>query len=370
MIEARKTTRLPWIEVAKAFGIILVVYGHFAERLYEANYHAAFLQVKFLFAFTIPFFFVLSGYVYRDRGEDFRTFLKSHAASRLIPVLVFNLLGLVVFLALYPPADKASLKEVLFDVLSWARGHPTYNWAMWFLVCLFTLEIIHYFAGRYATTTRRLIALAIGSYLVGWFVLWQASFITGATGLARNFWFIHEAPIAYALYLAGILARRLNLIERPGRWGGLLIFFALLALTLATFNLNTGPFVHRKQVVLMSGGSNGSIWAFPVTALAGAFMLCYLSRLTRPVRWLVFIGGATIPLLGLDGIIHNHVNPLLAQRLSAFLPDTQLAVLAAGLVVTIGTIVLCSPAMYLLNRYVPQLMGRPKVKGPWLKNLV
>jgi acyltransferase len=370
MAETQRSPRLPWIQVAKAYGIILVVYGHFVERLYDANYHAAYLQVKYLFAFTIPLFFVLSGYVFRDRGEDFRTYLKRHAASRLIPVLIFNLLGLVVFLALHPPADKSSLKAVILDVLRWVSGHPTYNWAMWFLVCLFTVEISHFFLGRYATTSRRLVVLAMGSYLTGWFVLWQATFITEATGLVRNFWFIHEAPVAYALYLVGMLARRLDIIERPASWGRLLLAGVLLAVTLATFDLNTGPFAHRKQVVLMSGGSNGSLWAFPVTALAGAFMLCYLSRLTRPARWLLFIGGATIPLLGLDGIIHNYINPLLAQRLSGFLPDTQLAVLMAGLLATAGTIAICSPAMYLLNRYLPQLMGRPKVKGPLLKNLV
>ena len=38
--------------------------------------------------------------------------------------------------------------------------------------------------------------------------------------------------------------------------------------------------------------------------------------------------------------------------------------------VTVGTIALCSPAMYLLNRYVPQLMGRLKVKGLGLVELV
>jgi acyltransferase len=370
MAETQRSPRMPWIEVAKACGIILVIYGHFVERLYDANYRAAYLQTKYLFAFTIPVFFVLSGYVFRDRGEDFRTYLKSHAASRLIPVLVFNLLGLAVFVTLYPPVDQADLREIIFDILSMVRGHPTYNWAMWFLVCLFTVEMIHFFLGKYATTSRRLIVFAIGAYLIGWFVLWQATLITEATGLARNFWFIHEVPVAYALYLVGILARRLDIIERPTPLGRLVLCGALLVVTFATFNLNTGPFVHEKQVVLMSGGSNGSLWAFPVTALTGAFLVCYLARLTRPARWLLFIAGSTIPLLGLDGLLHNYGNPLAAQWLSGFLPDTQLAVLVAATIATAATIAVCAPLMYLLSHYLPQLMGRPKVNGPLLRNLV
>ena len=120
----------------------------------------------------------------------------------------------------------------------------------------------------------------------------------------------------------------------------------------------------------MSGGSNGSLWAFPVPALAGAFLVCYLARLTRPTRWLLFIAGSTIPLLGLDGLIHNYGNPLAAQWLSGFLPDTQLAVLLAATIATAATIVLCAPLMYLFSHYLPQLMGRPKVNGPLLRNLI
>ena len=370
MIDTHRSARIPWIDVAKAYGIILAVYGHFAERLYDAKYHAAFVQVQVPFCVYDPVLLFAFGLCLRDRGEDFGTFLKTHAASRLIPVLVFNLLGLAVFVTLYPPVDKASLKEVIFNVLTFVRGHPTYNWATWFLVCLFTVEIIHFFLGKYATSMLRLVTLAVGSYLVGWFLLWQVTLITSATGIARNFWFIHEAPVAYSLYLVGILARRLDIFERPTALGRLWLFGALLGVTLATFNLNHGPFAHEKQVVLMSGGSNGSLWAFPLTALSGSLMLGYLSRMTRPVNWLLFIGASTIPLLGLDGIIHNFINLPLAQWLSGFLPDTQMAVLLAALLGTAVTIAVCAPLMYLLSHYVPQLMGRPKVNGPLLKNLV
>ena len=107
-------------------------------------------------------------------ARTLETFLKSRAATRLIPVLFFNLLSLGVFLVVYPPTSKADLKLVIFSVLSFARGYPSYNWLMWFLVCLFVVEILHFFLGKYATTTLRLAALAVGVYLVGWVLLWQS----------------------------------------------------------------------------------------------------------------------------------------------------------------------------------------------------
>jgi acyltransferase len=362
--------RVPWLDVAKAYGILLVVYAHFIERLAEENYRAAFLQFKFIYAFHIPLFFVLAGYVHRDHGEDPRTFLKSRAATRLIPVLFFNLLSLAVFLIVSPPTSKADLKLVILSVLSFARGYPSYNWLMWFLVCLFTVEILHFFVGKHATTTLRLIALAVGSYLIGWVLLWQSPLVSSITGIARNFWFLHEALIAYPFFLAGLLAKRLRIFDRPSLAGRLLIFLALLGLTCATFNLNVGPFVWKKAVVVMAESSHGSLWLFPVTALAGALMIGMLARVTPPARWLLFIGANTIPLMGLDAIFHDYINLLLAQRLSGLMPDTQWAVLLAGILVTAATVTICAPGMYLLSRYLPQLMGRPKVKGPLLKNLI
>jgi acyltransferase len=368
--DTRGTTRLTWIDIAKAYGILLVVYGHVVERFADVGYHAAFLQFKFIYAFHIPLFFMLAGYVHHDHGEDTRTFLKSRAASRLVPALVFNLFSLAIFLVVNPPTDKADLKQVVSNVLRFARGYPSYNWLMWFMVCLFTVELLHFFVGKHATTAPRLIALAVGSYFIGWVLLWQSTFISSATGIARNFWFINEALIAYPFFLAGILAKRLRVFDRPPPAGRLLVFLAMLGLTWATFNLNTGPFVWKKAVVVMAGSSHGSLWLFPITALAGALMITMLARVTPPARWLLFIGVNTIPLMGLDAIFHDYINLPLAQWLSGFMPDTPWAVLLAGILVTAATVAICAPGMYLLSRYLPQLMGRPKVNGPLLKNLI
>jgi acyltransferase len=296
-------------------------------------------------------------------------FLKSRAATRLIPALFFNLLSLAIFLVVHPPAGKADLKQVLLSVLAFLRGHPSYNWLMWFLVCLFTVEVLHFFVGRYATTMLQLVALAVGVYLVGWVLLWQSSLVSEGTGIAKNFWFINEALIAYPFFLAGILAKRLRIFDRTSRGVTLLIFAVLFGVTLGLFNLNTGPFAW-KPIVLMAQSSHGSPWLFPITALAGAFMVAFLARVTPPARWLLFIGANTLPLMGLDSIFHDYINQPVARWLAGFVPDTQWAVLLAGILVTAATVAICAPGMYLLSRYLPQLMGRPKVNGPVLKNLI
>jgi len=41
-----------------------------------------------------------------------------------------------------------------------------------------------------------------------------------------------------------------------------------------------------------------------------------------------------------------------------------------GLLMTVVSLALCTPFIYLLDKYVPQLVGKPKKNGPWLKNFI
>jgi len=53
-----KAVRILWIDIAKAYGIILVFYGHFVERLSRLGYEAAFIPLKFIYSFHMPLFFI------------------------------------------------------------------------------------------------------------------------------------------------------------------------------------------------------------------------------------------------------------------------------------------------------------------------
>jgi acyltransferase len=89
-----KAVRIFWIDIAKAYGIILVFYGHFVERLSELGYDAAFIQLKFIYSFHMPLFFIICGYFYKKNNSIFSDFLKYQLASRLLPVIFFNLWGM------------------------------------------------------------------------------------------------------------------------------------------------------------------------------------------------------------------------------------------------------------------------------------
>jgi len=94
--------RVEWLEAAKACGMVLVFYGHFVEWVYDLGNQEALAQQKLIYAFHMPLFVVLAGFLARSAPElpGFDAFLKRQAASRLLPVVFFSLL-LMPFSALF-----------------------------------------------------------------------------------------------------------------------------------------------------------------------------------------------------------------------------------------------------------------------------
>lgn len=62
----RNYNRLDWVDLSKAIGIILVVYGHVARGLDSAGMtFALFKSVdSIIYSFHMPLFFVLSGFFF------------------------------------------------------------------------------------------------------------------------------------------------------------------------------------------------------------------------------------------------------------------------------------------------------------------
>jgi acyltransferase len=144
-----------------------------------------------------------------------------------------------------------------------------------------------------------------------------------------------------------------------------------LLFVLFTFRLNQGPFnfnYYNAVVIMMS--SHGHLFWFPATALAGSLGLFFLSKITPAWKTIAWMGRNTLILMGLNGFFYHHVNPWAGRWVFDSFAGRPGMIFAAGLIMTLVSLALCIPFTYLLNRYVPQLVGKPKRHGPWLKALV
>lgn len=364
-------SRIPWVDTAKAIGIGLVFYGHLVQHFIGLGVPAATDQMKWIYSFHMPFFFLLVGFVYKDRGLRFEKFLKRQVLTRLVPVWVFNLVGMGIWIVseyLAGPSGWierlgwASLvrhcADEMFSVLVY--GRPVWNTLTWFLTCLFTVEICQFVLHR---LLRRSVYLTVSILCFGTLAVlmdYYAEAIHNVLGDRRHWWLVTSAAMALMFYQLGILLRRLgwlNAIE--SRLSLCMLAAVLLTVSLLTFNRNHALNDHSVPVVLMIGAYYGNIWWFLLSSLAGIAAMLYISQIFAANRVLTYLGQITLTLMCLDGILLDFVNPGAAALLMRLHPEQNVWFFTAlCLVCTVLSLLVCIPANWLLERYLPFVIGR------------
>jgi|APSaa5957512576_1039674.scaffolds.fasta_scaffold27451_2 fucose 4-O-acetylase-like acetyltransferase len=487
--------RIDWLDKARAYGMFLVFYGHFVETVSRGDNAAALLQQKFVYAFHMPLFILISGFLARSQLPRLVAFLKARAASRLLPVLFFSVLMMPVgplwnslfssphrgpsrmraryidnwadlcnrlhpsdvekqsppqeklwkalpapvqkeiiagatapdldektrdrivdginsalidphlyaaedfadgalaedlraqfqqdrtgreerdvqrfnlqltWRALYPEFDVRGSRQSYWsrwksDAWKTLRGYTEFNVPIWFLICLFTVEFIHFLMARLLTSPIR-IGLAIPLFFtVGWFA-------TVDVELWSDVWYIRESLFLYSFYLLGYLLRRTEILERiPSQWFSAALLIVGTAALLFTFDLNPGSKIFTP-VVLINLSQHGDPFYFTVTVLAGCLATIGLARLTPNFNFISATGRNSLIFMGLNGFFFDYGNRQLARLVE--IPPSHLPLLFWCTFFTLATMAACVPFVSLFNRYVPQLIGRPRESGPLLPPLV
>ena len=143
-----KRERETWVDVAKGFGILLVVLGHVVSSYHNSGLlkdAAAFNFVHtFAYSFHMPLFFILSGYLAaRSERNDNRLGQIGHKLLCLgIPYVVFSLLNWGMKFVMASMANSAvSLRDLLMIWL-FPINH------MWYIYVLCIMAVIHILLGK------------------------------------------------------------------------------------------------------------------------------------------------------------------------------------------------------------------------------
>ncbi len=361
--------RIPMLDVARFFGMILVYYGHIIERLMYLENPVATAQYKFIYSFHMPFFFLLAGFtVAPDKMLlPVGKFFKKTLISRLLPYFLFTALLAVLsllFAGHFVVVDLSNAAGYLKGAAATLMGFPVFNIPLWFMACLVSVEIIHFTVGRFLNTALKILAAAVLFYVGGYFLTSKIQFLPGP-----NFWFLHEALVVYSFYLLGVLFRREGiLLGAQPRWRLLAASAVCLLVVVFTYDLNTGPFRMFDAVVIVLSG-HGNIFLFPLTALAGSLFLLLVARCAGASRFLMFMGENVLILFCLNGIFYHFFNGPFAAWFAEAFPGHWAAVTGGGIAFTIVSLACCIPVVTGLNKWVPQLVGKPAKDGPFLPRL-
>ena len=207
--------RVAWVDAARGFGILAILFSHIISGHPVA---------KWMFTFHVPLFFFLSGFLFRA-DKPFSLFLKGKCRGLLLPYVTLAIPMILSEGYLTTVPGNSIWPRVLTltgQVLLQRR-----MWTLWFLACLFFLELGAYFFVRYVKNSGALagIGLALGAVGVAYGML-------GGPALP---WDLDLCFSALPFFLGGYLLRDKGgwiLEHSRSRWG-ILAFFAFGLVNLA-----------------------------------------------------------------------------------------------------------------------------------------
>lgn len=130
------TKRLQYIDISKGIVILLVILGHLV----------AFNKLFWLwiFAFHMPFFFIMSGYCSNDKNYDisFKKYLFKYANALLVPAFLIRIIYVFV-----------GVSGVDLQQQNWTHNaflNFIYPLSEWFIMALFLSKIMFYFVHKIA----------------------------------------------------------------------------------------------------------------------------------------------------------------------------------------------------------------------------
>lgn len=374
----RNTSRnLDWLVAARGYAMFGVFLGHvMLSYINDHGYVQLIGPGQYMEPMFVPFFAILAGAFYQRSGSGFFDYARLKFGQRMLPVY-FYLLLIIPFYLFLPPPDKTAMDSLQYAPLH-LLGIPWISWPSWFLVALFTAELMYYFIYPHASSRLRITVMAVTCYSLAWL---YNHFKTAVPVMIvpGMFWMLHAALLFCAWFLIGMVVRPYLLkMTRWPRWQVLLLGLGAALVCRASVAMNTITAadtgiefidtVFSGQMIAISVGQYGHyLWFFLATLTAALTMLC-ISRLIPVSRFMRACGDQSLLLLGLNGIFFHCLNIRITGMFIPADPTTGVLMLYSIILAALSMAV-CLPAAVVLSRWLPQLTGKPMLKGPFLPAL-
>ena len=268
MIKMTEVNRNIAFDVARALGIILVVFGHALRGLVSGGHvdptgwsHSV---DYFIYTFHMPLFFVVSGYFFRTGGGD--TFASKILWNLAYPYILWTLIqGSVQILLANSGSVNGSLTIADLSQILWKPIGQ-----FWFLYAMFFVQIIAFLSRNHCKNLSATIMAFIG-FLVSFFFLpgtftlvfyGLAYFLLGIYFHDQNiFEKVRSSASRVAILLAGgiaaaILCYKLGVPEKMPIAAALLLVPGLIGLCYALSGAIKGTIL-AKGLVLIGQSSMG-----------------------------------------------------------------------------------------------------------------
>lgn len=212
--------RIEYIDLAKGICICLVVWNHISWGIDSVKTPFYYMVM----AFRMPLYFFLSGLFFKTYGGFLNFFLRK-TNKLLVPFLSFHFLTAFVWMVVTDIIGRRfSWESCLyhFEVFLYAplnEGFP--NQAIWFLFCLFIMNVLFYICVCISLRIEKSTAmLVLITFVIGFIGYW-----IGDKGVNIPF-YLDSAMTALPFFAIGFCIRKYTDLLEPNQWDKYNVLFA------------------------------------------------------------------------------------------------------------------------------------------------
>ncbi len=285
--------RIRWVDMAKGYGILLVILGHLETHLIKYE----------IFTFHMPLFFFLAGYVFAPDKYTLKDFIRNKARTLLVP---YFFMGSIICVCMWLFHGYFTLRD-LFDCFLKLLVQRRFE-TLWFLTCLFFTQLLYWALHRLCGRNRKYI-LAVSLFL------WMSGIAYYHFGGAALPWNL-DACLTAVFYLA--LGNYVRSLCGNCRWMRLVhskitLFSAILLHICCTM----GNGILCGERFDMFYGQYGIPPVTLVAALTGIFLVYRVSA-AEEFRYISYLGRNSLLYFGLHQALPISLLEQIYSRLHLF----------------------------------------------------
>ena len=174
--------RIDWIDSARGIAVLLVIWGHI---------DGGSIFTRAFYCFHVPLLFWISGFLFNAEPHKFDLFLIKKIKTIALPCMLYSTIVIILGIFIFRDVRYVQLiPQIIMQIKSWP---------LWYMACLFLLNIIGYFVLK--RIHKKSMQILIVLLLAGCGLLYNTFVRVGLP------WNMDIAPMAFPFFYFGFLEK-------------------------------------------------------------------------------------------------------------------------------------------------------------------
>lgn len=279
--------RYLWVDTLKFLGMVAIYVGHFGN---SAGY-----SYLYVFSYHVPLFFLASGFFANSSTQlSFIDYMKKKSKTILVPYFIFSFIYLF-FLSIDQNWPPSTIAHHLINTLLGIRNRTPAS-ALWFLTCLFSINILFYLLKRILKKPLLLLLASIVMFYIGRYI--SSKFFGNQPSLFFNL----DSALTYMFYyVVGSMVFPL-IVEISKNISDKKVLIPLVLLFIFTFCTSVCVYFGKTESITYILGFLPSIVSSSFIAFIGIILNIYLSFFLCRFNLLSKLGQLSIFLCGFESL--------------------------------------------------------------------